>query len=378
MSFRVGKGIGAFLISHHRNTSQNFPIRLSSLKDSNNQPLLDTNESFHLGWQFLKKANWPTDGLSLHFSQASTALPFGGFGFLTCWQARFHREIPRPEKFRPSDPTLQIIERLAWGQPINKSPLFLDRSWRVDLGFVGPTLQGGVDNKTYNNRPCLNPNEGYAALDPDFNNASNALVRRFDDYRWRVEAGVDYQGGSGFLFFSESAYSAPVKIGGVLGSLSLDVGGGLFSVGPLPMGRLDSKGGGGFSLDLGVGNSLLRKFFTSFPAIHAQSLVVKAGKAPWLSSLWTFRPLLKPKGFTRGVTTSGTPISLVKTAARRVLFLRNDGPGGVQIVNYLGNTRIGPITTVPERMAMKISLASKANRIQIETKKTGRVDVTFK
>ncbi len=373
-----GNGIGASWVTHQRNNSQNGPILLSRLKDAKNQTLLDPDESFHFAWHILKAANWTSDGLSVHYSQAGTALPSGGFGQLTCWNSRFHREIPRPEQFRASDPTLQIIERLGWAQGSGQTdPSYQNMSWRLDLGFVEPTIQGAAWNPTYNNSPCQNPNEGYAALDPDFQNTFKAFIKRLDNYRWKLEAGAGYGGGQGLLFFSESVLSRPFKMGGIQGRLSLDPGGVLFSLGAFPI-ALGSQGAGSLTLDFGKDHSLLRQSLIRFPAIHAQALVLKAGKTPRLSSMWALRPLIQPSGFFRGVTKAGTPLSLTKAASRTRFYLRNDGPGAVRIATYVGSTRVGPVTRVPERCAVDVLLPSRAARIQVETNKADPVDVVYK
>ncbi len=375
-----GTGIRAFTITHNRNSSQNGPFVLSSLKDANKKALLNPFESFHFAWNFVQKANWFTDGISLWMSQAGRTLPNGGAGQLTCWQSRFHREIPRPEKFDPRDATAQIIERLAWTE-FNGSPgrkLFTDRSWSVTLGFAEPTLQGAVDNKTFNNSPCLNPNTGYAALDPDFANKANGTPIRSDDYQWTVEAGGSYAGGIGLLIFSDSVYSNPVSLSGIRGTLSLDISSPLFALGVFPMGVLDAKGAGSLKISFGAANSPLRKALTKLPALHAQAYVVKAGVRPSFSSLFTLRPILKPSGFQRNTVTASTPLRIKKIPAQKTLFLRNDGPGLLAIKTFIGSTQIGPVFKVPERAALRALLFPGATIVEISTKKTNKVHFAYR
>ncbi len=375
-----GSGIRAFTITHNRNSSQNGPFVLSALKDAKNKPLLDPNESFHVAWNFVQKVNWLTDGISLWMSQAGTALPNGGNGQLTCWQNRFHREIPRPEKFDPKDPTGQIIERLAWTE-FNGSPgrkFFTNRSWSVTLGFVEPTIQGASDNPSFNNSPCLNPNTGYAALDPDFANKANASIARNDNYQWTINAGGSFAGGIGVLFFSDSVYSKPVSIAGIGGSLNVDIGSPLLSLGLFPMGILDTNGSATLKLPLGQANSPLRKAIISFPVIHAQAYVAKPGIRPSFSSLFTMRPLLQPKGFQRSTATASTPLRIQKTSSMKTLYVRNDGPGGLEIKTYIGSTRIGPIFMIPERTALRAPLFPAATTVEISTKKTGRTFFAYR
>ncbi len=378
LQLNTGTGIGAFLVTHNRNTQANGPIVLSALKNASNKKLLDPNEAFHFAWHFIKKANWTSDGISVHMSQAGTQLPSGGNGQRTCWQSRFHREIPRPEKFKTTDATSQIIERLAWSEISGQSgSSFMDRSWRLELGFADATLQGASDNSTYNNTPCKNPNEGYAALDPDFNDISKATTARLDNYKWTVNAGGDYAGGIAILFFSDSVFSSPLSISGINGGLSLDVGSPLFALGGFPMGVLSATGTGSMALNLGPKTSPLRPIVAGLPAIHAQAYVAKAGKTPLFSSLWTVRPTLKPAGFSRGETTSGTPISMTKTGADKTLYVRNDGPGAVVVKTYIGTNPIGPSTIIPERTGKRVILFPAATKVTIETQKSGKVDVAY-
>jgi hypothetical protein len=370
-----GTGIRAFTITHNRNSARNGPFVLSALKDVNKKPLLNPKESFHFVWNFVQKANWLTDGISFWMSQAGRTLPNGGTGQLTCWQNRFHREIPRAEKFDSNDPTSQIIERLAWTE-FNGSPgrkLFTDRSWSLTLGFAEPTLQGSVDNKTFNNSPCLNPNTGYAALDPDFANRSNSTPARNDDYQWTVEAGGSYAGGIGILFFSDSVFPNPLSLGGINGTLSLDTGSPLFGLGPFPMGVLDVKGAASLKVALGPSNSPLRKALSNLPALHAQAYVVKAGVRPSFSSLFALRPSLKPVGFQRGTVVASTPLRLKKGSLKRSLMVRNDGPGLLEIKTFIGNTQIGPVVQIPERTAVRHIIFPAATILEISTKKTKKV-----
>ncbi len=379
LQLNTGTGIGAFLVTHNRNTAANGPIVLSALKNAQNKKLLDANEAFHFAWHFVAKANWTTDGISVHMSQAGTQLPSGGNGQTTCWQSRYHREIPRPEKFKTADATSQIIERLAWSEINGQAgSAFMDRSWRLELGFAEPTLQGASDNATYNNTPCKNPNEGYAALDPDFNDISKATTARLDNYKWTVNAGGDYAGGIGILFFSDSVFANPISIGGINGSLSLDIGSPLFALGGFPMGVLSATGTGSMSLNLGPKTSPLRPIVAGLPALHGQVFVAKAGKTSTFSSLWTVRPVLKAAGFTRGETTSGTPISMTKKVTDRTLYIRNDGPGAVTVQTLIGTNPIGSPVTVPERTGMRILLFPAATKVRISTKKTSKVDVAYK
>ena len=375
-----GSGIRAFTITHNRNSAQNGPFVLSGLKDANKKTLLDPDEAFHFAWNFVQKANWLTDGISVWMSQAGRALPNGGSGQLTCWQSRFHREIPRPEKFDPKDATSQIIERLAWTE-FNGSPgrkLYTDRAWSLTLGFAEPSLQGAAFNTTYNNSPCINPNTGYAALDPDFNNLANATQARIDDYQWTVSAGGKYAGGVALLFFAESVYQKPATIAGIDGALNLDIQSLLFGLGPFPMGLLDVTGSARLKIPFGPANSPLRKALLTLPALSAQAYVFKAGVKPSFSSLYTLRPILQPVGFKRASVTASTPLQLKKTPSMKTLYLRNDGPGALTLKTFIGNTQVGPLVKVPERMGRRITLFPAATKLEIATRKTNKTYFAYR
>gem|GEM_PF-1860258 len=386
LTLPTGTGIGAYLVTLTFVAGNGKPVNLDTIKNSQNKPLLNPYEGIHFGWQFVKGANWTSDGISVHMSQAGRQLPNGGQGNLTCWQNRFHREIPRPEKFATSDPTNQIIERLAWSTNSGQAgSSYLDRSWRLDLFFNEPTLQGAADNTTYNNSPCKNPNTGYAALDPDFNDKGKATVKRYDDYVWTVQSNA-HIGGVGVLFLSTSVLSTPLSLPGIGGKLFINPGDPLMALGAFPLGTISNLGSGQFKLALGAGgaNNTLRKVITQMPAIHAQAYLVKVAGGLKLdfSNVWTLRPMLDPDGtgtaYSRATTISGTPIKLTKKVTDRTLYVRNDGLDEIEVRQYIGASTT-PIRKdkIFSRMGVRVILFPAATRVEIVTTKTSKVDVMY-
>ncbi len=382
LSIRKGGGAASMLVTLTFPVANGKPIDLAALKDAQNKPLLDPYEVIHFGWQFTKTANWTTDGVSVHMSNGDRQMPGGGQGSLFCWRNNYHREIPRPEKFAAADPTNQIIERLAWSTVSGQSGVdFLDRSWRLDLSFDEPILQGGADNVAYNAWPCQNPNPGYAALDPDFNDKGGASVARYDDYEWRVTSKA-HSGGVGVLFLSISTLETPLSLGGIGGKLYLDPTDPLMALGGLVMGTLNSWGGASFKLKLGKGGSTntLRKVISSLPAVHAQAYLVKlqGGVKLDFSSVWTFRPALGPTGFRRAQALSGTPVKLARKPADRSLYVRNDGLAVLRVQQFIGaSTRPVRVSKVPARMGLRVLFFPAATRVEIVTSSTRKHDLAY-
>lgn len=349
-----GSGIGAFFITHT-------PLGANPHKVGAN------NEQWHHVWKFVQGANWTTDGLSTHMSEAApwqnTVLcatnPNGTPG---------HRELPRTDGSPPG----QINEELAWtNQAGNSRPGFLDRAWRLELWFSEITLNGAAWNAQYNKTPCPDPNFGYMSLDPDFADIGQGSPARLDGYQLQVNAGPAFAGGAGVLFWSGAALPA----GGVptpFGRLYIDITDPLFAVGPIPMPPLDSLGTANFDglKNLGAANGVVRQVMSSFPHLSWQGAVINKSAEIRLTSIFSFRPLSLPTGWTAAQAAAGSAVSLTKTISQVNIVVRNDGRGMLSVQAKRGSTNIGPAVAVAERTAVRVVLSAAANAVEISSQKS--------
>ena len=322
-------------------------------------------DQWHHVWNLQQKANWTTDGISTHMSMGA---PWNGT--LLCSNGG-HREIARAE----GNPPLPLLEKLAFSTVgTNKTPRAGgERTWRVLLSFDEPVLQGASDNTVYNTG-CPNPNKGYAALDPDFDNNGKLNPARYDDYTWTVQAGTKYAGGIAVMLHSSSA-AAGRGASTALGQVRIEILDPLFAIlGPIATQALTSNGTGTSKLTLGKGPNGLRTIVGDFANWHTQALVVKAGEKPILSSLWSMRPKLLPAGYTKASSVKGTPTNISKTAAQRTMLLRNDGPGELVVEQYRGSTKLPGSTLICERTAVRMNLSIAATIVRVSTSKTSAVD----
>ena len=315
-------------------------------------------EEWHHVWQFRDVANWTTDGLSVHMSQAAS---YGGT--LLCFSRTRHREIPRTD----GSPAAQIIEKHGWStvRP-GLDPVPDNRAWRLETFFDEVVLNGAATNRVYN---CAgseqDPNRGYARLDPDFDDTGAGSPARFDDYRWTVEAGASWNGALALLLFSPTVLAAKIPICGGHWYLDwFDPQAGLFTMGIVTGGRA--------TYDLVLpGMPLLwpRSAFANLPNFSAQALLF-GGSSCKLSTLMSFRSKLLPKGFKAGSAVLGRPASIAKRVVDRNIVVRNDGAGTLTLRARRGSTTIGPATVVPERTAIRIRLHVAATRVTVSSNKS--------
>lgn len=329
---------------------------------------LKQHTQWHHTWQFNVGANWTSDGISVHMGQAAAYN-----GTLLCTGAN-HREIPRTEN------ATQIVEELGWSAVANSTtPAPVNRTWRLRTSFAEFALNGGALNTTYGGFNgavgaigCNNtdPNLGYAALDPDFDDAGLGNPARYDDYTWLLSAGSANAGKIAVLFFSQTVIpggGAPTPFG----QLHLDIADPIFgAVGGLIMPQLDSLGQSSLSIPFGPGGSTntLRPVIADFPSWSAQAAVVTTSGLQ-LSSLFSFRSTTTPNGFTAATADATTPVKLSRTAAQRTIFVRNDGRGMLTVKQIRGTTTFGT-SDVCERTAVRITINPAASDIEISTTTT--------
>ena len=346
-------GIRAWLWTHNPLTANPHKLNLKQC------------DQWHHAWNLQQKANWTTDGISVHMSMGA---PWNGT--LLCSNGG-HREIARAE----GNPAQPLLEKLAFSTVgTNKTPRAGgERTWRVQMDFNEPTLQGASDNTVYNTG-CPNPNKGYAALDPDIDNNGKHNPARFDDYEWTVTAGAKYAGGIAVMLHSSSA-AVGRGAASPLGQVRIEILDPLFAImGPVATQALTSTGSGTSKLTLGKGPNGLRTIVGTFANWHTQALVVKAGEKPLLSNLWSMRPKLLPAGFTKATTVSGTPANINKTAAQRTMLIRNDGPGELTVEQYRGSTKLPGSFLICERTAVRLNLSIAATIVRVTTSKTANVE----
>ncbi|MAE77633.1 MAG: hypothetical protein CMJ85_12285 [Planctomycetes bacterium] len=335
-----GSGQRAWIVTH--TTLRQNPIKL---------PV--TCEQRHHVWQF-QAASWPSDGASVWMSEGAT---FNST--LLCWQNSEHREIPRTDGLLG-----QIDEELGWTSVPSSASIPANRSWELVLSFAEPTLQGGAVNAVYNAPGCPNPNQGYAAIDPDFSNIGGGTLARHDDYEWTV---MDPTGQVALLYWSTS-----VLAGGFptpFGQFFLDLTDPLMQTGPVPMSAF-SGGKARMRFNLGPANSPVRVIASEFGAWSAQALIVQPGPKLQLTNLWTMRTKLVPTGWQAGKARQGVPARLSKGAGVRLLILRNDGRGTLTVQAKSGSTNVGPPTTVCERAPARILVPAQANAVEVSSNKT--------
>ncbi len=347
-------GPGAFLVTH---------TQLARTPHLINHRL----EQWHHVWQFL-----PTTAgsglLSVHMSQSA---PFNST--LLCFNNSRHREIPRTD----GSPSQQIVERHAWSTVANApTPAVMNRAWRLETQFAEVVLNGYSDNAIYNAPRCVNPNPGYARIDPDFNDTGAGSPPRNDNYRWTLAAGSAWNGGVAVLFWSTTTF--PTGVPTPFGRLYLDVLDPLFALGPQVMGPI-SSGTASLSLNLGAANNPLRGVVANLPNFSAQAAAISRTQGVRLSTLMSFRPKLVPAGFRAGAATTAAPVSIRKLASQRNILVRNDGAGTLSVQPKRGTRKIGPATIVPERCAVRVDLtaASAATSIEIAANKTTPVRFVY-
>jgi len=355
----TGSGIAAYILTHTLTGAPHTPPA--------------TTDQWHHVWHLVQAANWTTDGISVHMSQAAT---WGTPPTLLCQlnpnSTPGHRELPRIEG------TTQIIEDLAWSsQPSNQRPLVQDRTWRLRLGFNEIALVPGIDNVTYNNSPCPNPTWGLGAVDPDFYDSGVSTPARFDDYVWRVNAGATYAGGVGVLLVSQTVFPGN-GIPTPYGQLYLDITDPLFGIGPLVMPPFDGTGGSQFTLALGAGPNAIRNVFKELASWSTQALVTPLTNPKWkLSSLSTMRPALAPSGFTATTAVSGTPASIVRTVGPTRFSLRNDGRGELTVQFFIGSAPVPGTFKVAERTMVRMTPPVAANKVEVTSTKTTATNFVY-
>ncbi len=324
-------------------------------------------EQWHHVWQFTVPTNWTTDGLSVHMSQGATYR-----GTLLCFQNTRHREIPRTD----GSPAAQIIEKHGWsGVARNPDPAPINRTWRLESFFGEVVLNGASDNTVYNCAGSLrNPNQGYARIDPDFDDTGAGSPVRTDNYRWTVEAGSNWNGGVAVMFWSTTTF--PGKVPTPFGDLYLNLLDPLFAAGPQLMGAI-TGGKASLSLNLGAANNPLRGVIANLPNFSGQAVVASQSAGVKLSTLMSFRGKLVPTGFTAGTAVSGTPASISKRVADRNIVVRNDGAGTLTVQAKRGSTNIGPATVVPERTAVRITLPVAASSVAVSSNKSTATDFVY-
>lgn len=320
-----------------------------------------TDEQWHLVWNFRQNTNWFTDGLYIGLSTADPNTSPSPLCRLSSSTFPFHREIPRVD-------AQALDAELAWSwSPRTGQAEPLPQSWLLTLGFDEVTLDGGMQNATYNTGrlgKCQDPNFGYASLDPDFADFASANPARYDNFVWKVAAGSGFAGGTALLFWSTTTLSGGIAT--PFGRFFLDPRDPLFALGPIAGRPLDASGGALLALDLGAASSPLRRVASSIPSWSAQAVVLKSQVR--LSTLFTFRPVVAPPGFQRGTATAAAP-ALIRRSGND-FTIRNDGRGVLRVAQLKGNVVIGPATVVPERTMARIALAPAATALRVASNKT--------
>jgi len=384
----TGSGIAAYLVTHNLNgtgTATNKPFKLPA-----------TAEQWHLAW-FLKDkpgAKWtatngPTDGQSVHMSNAGPQLP-SGTGILCVWSGSrvYHREIPRQEMVKGSP--VQIKEGLGWtsNPPTTQGPQdpsSNDLSYRLDIGSTTPGLYVAVDNLVYNGKPtgaslaCPNPNEGYAGLDPDFNHNAATGTPRYDNPVWKIEAGTANGNGVAALFWSQAILPKALPVFG--GNFFLDITDPLFNASPILGGSaivLDTAGAGKLTVNLGSNKSNLRVIASSFPNWHAQALIIHAKAGISLTNLATMRPMMKPGKFVAATADVKKPALLTRPSGSSTFFIRNDGAGALTVQTFVKTQHFSQFDVViPERTSMRIRLFGPATNMKVLAKYSNATNFAY-
>ncbi len=320
----VGTGVGAWAITHTLTAPAN-AVKIAVPRGR-----------LIFAWHLKTKTNWSKDGISLHMSQADTGLP-NSANTPQCYTASsrsYHREMNRVEG-------TAIIpgNKLAQSSGLNNTFSDLHRSWRFDMGWDEVTLNTGVENAVYNGT-CSNPNYGYGGFDPDVNNVGKQQVKREDNLVWQVQAGAQNAGSVAFLFSSMAMLNKGIAT--PFGEFWLNPGADpLFSsLGALPFSApLDAKGVATFTLTI---PKAVRPLVASFPCWSAQALVFNAKSArARFSTAATMRFFYDPKLAKQTAWTQGKATAKVAHKIQRPavgiplsLFLRNDGPGVLEVDEY--------------------------------------------
>ena len=331
-SLAASTGVGAWIITHTLTASTN-AVKIAV-----------PNDRLIIAWHLTVKANWTTDGLGVHMSQADRGLP-GSVNTPLCYtdtttNQNHHREMNRVEG-------TAIIPGNKLGQSTGPNNTFidLDRSWRLDTGWDEVTLNTGVENATYNG-VCFNPNYGYGGLDPDVNDVAKQQTKREDNLVWQVQGGVNNSGSIAFLFSSMAMFSKglPTPFGELWINPTADP---LFaSLGAVPFSApLDAQGIATFTLTIPAG---IRPLIASFPSWSAQALVFNPTTAKaQLSTAATMRFFYDPKltnqpFWTQAQADATTTVKIPRptTSIPRFLFIRNDGPGVLEVDEYRQTTKL--------------------------------------
>jgi hypothetical protein len=277
----------------------------------------------------------------------------------------------------------EVNERLGWsaqsGAPTK--PVTMNRSWLLRTSFNELVLSGAQDNLTYNNSPCPNPNEGYAGLDPEFNDEANGTPVRFDNYVWLVRAGTGYSSGAAVLLSSLAALPGGNGVPTPFGSLFLNPADPLFAVGAMGVAQLNGAGQGQVPLNLGPSNSPLRPIVATLPTWTAQAVVIDStGGNTKLTNVFTFRPATAPKGFTATQVTKGAEVKVPRALGDTSIFIRNDGYGEVTVQFKLNTGQVvGPPATVCEFTAVRYLPASPVpGNFHITSNKTNPTDILYR
>jgi hypothetical protein len=337
----AGTGVGAWIITHTPLATT--PVNLNFSSDR-----------LIFAWQFTVATNWTTDGLSIHMSEGDqTGLPNSANTPLcyTFNTQNFQCEMNRVEG-------TAIVPSNEYGQSSGPNNTFQDdsRAWRLVIGFDEVTLNGGIDNPTYNGI-CANPNFGYGGLDPDFNDIAAQQTKREDNFAWRVNAGISNSGNFAFLLSSMAMFENAIPT--PFGDLYLNPAGDVLFSGlgaqafPTP---LDAQGIATFTL---AAPAALRPLLASIPSWSAQALVFDTTNlTAELSTVHTMRPWFDPKltnqaGWTQAVADSTTPHKIARPTQPPIqLFVRNDGPGILEIDEMRGTTKLRTFR-VNERTAVR-------------------------
>ncbi|MFQ5504394.1 MAG: hypothetical protein ACE5F1_06295 [Planctomycetota bacterium] len=354
-------------------------------------------DMWHYTWNFQNSANWTSDGISVHMSQAATWM-----GTLLCGtnsnSTAGHREIPRTDKSwngTQFSASRQILEHQAWSNvAAGPGVSSMERMWRLLLSTNEPVLKAGSDNLAYNALPCPNPNNGGASQDPDVNDTGGGSPGRFDDLSWALAGGPNFANGVSVIVNSQGVLNPGLTLPGLSGTLEVDFLDPLFSF-LFVVAPLSGTGTGTFKLPLGGNSSPLRTAVASLPSWSSQAVFFGTGPTGKraFSNVATIRPQLSPgpakARFQMSSTVGGTPATITKGPTDRTIFVRNDGPrwdtstatttggwGEITVEQWAGSTHFTALDrTVPARTGMRIQLSPPANQVRVIGKKT--VATTF-
>ncbi|MEZ5989214.1 MAG: hypothetical protein R3F30_08845 [Planctomycetota bacterium] len=382
----TGSGVAAYLVTYNLNTTASPPILVPA-----------TDEMLHFTW-YLKDnpgAKWtatPTEGQSVAMSNDAGTPGGAGLQCILYSGRNYHQEIPRQE-FDSTQTKYQIDEEMGWTSQPQGVPLTNQRAYRVEFASTIPVLSAQSDNIVFNNTPtggtssCPNPNRGYAALDPDFNNNdSNQTPGRFDNPSWHLEAGTGFASAPAVILWSQSMFTGPITVFGPT-PLWVDITDPLFAFSPGLNGAplvLNGLGVGDQSIPLSPNNvsgTALSAIAATFPSWHAQALVIAPSTSvqTQFTNVTSMRPLLVPGKFTADKidatqTTLMVP-RLYGTTKAQTMFVRNDGRGVLTIKQYFSNNGTGTEITgtavnLSERCAYRIRLHPASNSMVVSSNRT--------